>query len=189
MRLLPVLSITAVLAFPSTPLHAQQAAAGGSYTLLSLSYPDQIPNGFGGWLTWDAAPRGLALGADLGVNVFPEHHPVIGRQTQLQAGIRFGARTERLGGFARVRPGLVHFSERFFAPDTICILIFPPPESCLIAATNATLDLGGTAEVYVTPKSLIRLDLGDTLIRFGRSGQDPVWRHNLQFAAGVGLRF
>jgi hypothetical protein len=38
-------------------------------------------------------------------------------------------RGRRFGAFARVRPGMVHFSRRFFAPDTVCILIFPTPES------------------------------------------------------------
>ena len=175
------LLVFAFLIALSPALHAQNGSAGVTYTLLSLTYPDQMPNGFGGWLTWKFV--------DVGVNVFPEDHPIIGRQTQLLAGVRGGFRTERVGAFARVRPGLIHFSERFFQPEIPCILIFPPPESCLVDATNLALDLGGTVEVYPTPRSVIRIDAGDTLIRFDRTQLDPAWKHNLQFSAGGGLRF
>jgi len=172
----------------SPSLHAQHAAAGASYTLLSLTYPDQTRNGLGGWLTWDAA-AGLTVGLDVSASVFPEDDPIVGRQIQLLAGGRSGFRTGRFGAFARVRPGMIHFSERFFAPDTVCILIFPPPESCLIESTNLTVDAGGTVEVYPTSRSVLRLDAGDTLIRFSRAQRDPAWKHNLQFTAGAGVRF
>jgi hypothetical protein len=177
------------LALLSPVVHAQNAAAGATYTLLSLTYPDQIPNGFGGWLSWDFTRTGLIAGIDLGVNFFPENHPIIGRQTQLLGGVRGGVRARSFGVFARVRPGFVHFSERFFSPDVVCVLIFPPPESCLIEATNLALDLGGTIEVYPTPRSLLRFDIGDTMIRFLRDQQDAAWKNNLQFSAGVGIRF
>jgi hypothetical protein len=123
------------------------------------------------------------------VNLFPEDHPVIGRQTQLLAGVRGGVRSDRLAAFARVRPGLTHFTGRFTAPDIACIAIFPTPEACLIKATNFAVDAGGTFEVYPTLRTVLRFDLGDTVIRFARTGLDPAWKHNLQFVAGVGIRF
>jgi hypothetical protein len=162
---------------------------GASYTLLSLTYPDQIPNGFGGFLTWDLADSGLTFGLDAGVALFPDDHPIIGRQTQLVGGPRAGVRGRRFGAFARVRPGMVHFSRRFFAPDTVCILIFPTPESCLTRETNFAVDVGGTVELYPTTQSVVRVDLGDTAIRFTRSGRSPAWKHNFQFAGGAGFRF
>jgi hypothetical protein len=181
--------VLAVLLLSSPTLHAQNASAGASYTFVSLTYPDQIPNGFGGWVTWDVASNGPTLGVDVGLNFFPEDHPIIGRQTELLAGVRGGIRSSRFGAFGRARPGLMHFSRRFFAPDTVCILIFPPPESCLVKSTNAAVDLGGTVEVYPTPRSVLRIDVGDTLIRFARTRQDAVWKHNLQVALGAGMRF
>src|SRR5688500_788604 len=107
MRLL--LLVFVLLSACAAPLRAQDTTIGASYTLLSLTYPDQIPYGFGGWLTWRFV--------DVGVNLFPEDHPLIGRQTQVLAGLRGGIRTERIGAFARIRPGVIHFSERFFAPE------------------------------------------------------------------------
>ena len=179
MRILVVLFVLVSLC--STSLRAQEASAGASYTLLSLTYPDQIPNGFGGWLTWRFV--------DVGANFFPEDHPIIGRQTQLLAGVRGGLRTDRVGAYACVRPGIVHFSERFFAPEVVCIAIFPTPEACLIDTTNFAVDLGGTLELFPSRRTLVRFDIGDTLIRFDRTGQDALWKHNFQFAAGAGVRF
>jgi hypothetical protein len=146
-----------------------------------------MPNGLGGWLSWDLA--GAAVGFDVAANIFPEDHPIIGRQTQFLAGVRSGARMGKLGLFGRMRPGLVHFSERFLAPDIACIAIFPTPEACLIDATNFALDLGGIVELYPSRSTLVRIDIGDTLIRFNRSALDPAWKHNFQFAAGGGVRF
>jgi len=171
-------------------LHAQHATAGGSYAVVSLEYPDQIPNGFGGWYTWDlAANAGPTVGVDLGLNFFPEDHPIIGRQTQLFAGARGGLRYERLGIFGRLRPGIMHFSRQFLAPDTACVAIFPPPDDCLTRNANLTFDLGGTLEVYALDRFVVRADLGQTLIRFRRVGRDAVVQRNLQFTAGAGLRF
>jgi hypothetical protein len=185
-RLVPVLAFLVLL---SPALHAQNTSVGASYTLLSLTYPDEMPNGFGGWLSWDRSATGTTVGVDVGASFFPEDAPIIGRQTLLLAGGRAGVRRDRFAVFGRARPGVIHFSERFFQPEIACILIFPPPESCLIDSTNLTVDLGGTLELYPTPRSVVRIDVGDTLIRFARPEQDALWKHNFQFAAGAGLRF
>jgi hypothetical protein len=175
------LVVFAIVALLALPVRAQETTVGASYSLLSLTYPDQIPNGFGGWLTW----RFL----DVGANVFPGNHPIIGRQAQLVAGVRGGVQLAGVGAYARLRPGLMHFSERFMAPGIGCVAVFPPPEACLIDATNFALDLGGTLEFAPTARTVIRIDAGDTLIRFDRTELDPAWRHNLQVSAGAGLRF
>jgi hypothetical protein len=166
---------------------AQSAAIGGSYTLLSLAYPDEMPSGLGAWLSWDLV--GSAVGLDVAANIFPDDHPVIGRQTEFLAGVRSGVRIGQVGLFGRVRPGLVHFSERFLSPDIACIAIFPTPEACLTENTNFALDLGGIVELYPTQSTVVRIDVGDTVIRFDRSALDPAWKHNFQFSAGGGVRF
>jgi hypothetical protein len=173
--------------------YAQELQAGASYTLLSLSYPDQIPQGFGGWVSWDrvdaSADPSLTVGLDAALNVFPNDHPIIGRQVQLVAGVRGGLRTDRLRALGRIRPGVVSFSERFIAPDTVCIAIFPPPEECLVEEENFAVDVGLTFEWLASPRIVLRVDLGDTLIRFSREATDASWTNNLQFAAGAGWRF
>src|SRR5918992_5644647 len=109
MRRLLVLPV--LISVPAMPVGAQDRAFGASYTLLSLTYPDQIPNGLGGWFTWRVL--------DVGANLFPEDHPVIGRQAQLLAGARGGLRAGNFAAYARIRPGFVHFSGRFFAPEIV----------------------------------------------------------------------
>jgi hypothetical protein len=176
----PIVVLVLVSLLP-VPLRAQETTLGVSYTLLSLTYPDQIPNGFGGWLTWRFI--------DVGINLFPEDHPLIGRQTQVLAGARGGVRVGALAVFGRLRPGFIHFGRRFLAPELGCVAVFPTPEACLIDGTNLAADVGGTVEFSPSPRAVIRVDAGDTVIRFNRTELDAVWRHNFQFSAGVGMRF
>ena len=173
--------VLVLISLLAVPLRAQETTVGGAYTLLSLTYPDQIPNGFGGWLTWRLV--------DIGVNLFPEDHPIIGRQTQVLAGARGGFRLGSVAVYGRVRPGVIHFGRRFLAPEIGCVAVFPTPDACLIDATNLAVDLGGTAEFSPSPRAVIRIDAGDMLIRFNRTQLDPVWRHNFQLSAGAGVRF
>lgn len=188
--LVPVLALV-LLASPAA--HAQELQAGLSYTLLSLSYPDQVPNGFGGWVSWDlvdaSTDPSLTVGLDAALNVFPENHPIIGRQVQLVGGVRGGLRTEQLRALGRIRPGIVRFSERFIAPDTVCIAIVPAPEACLVDERNFAVDVGVTLEWLSSRRVVVRFDLGDTIIRFNREARDAAWTNNLQFAAGAGWRF
>lgn len=191
MRIVALLFALTLLTAPA--LGAQELQAGGSYTLISLSYPDQIPNGFGAWASWDlvdaSADPSLTVGLDAALNVFPEDHPIIGRQVQLLAGVRGGLRTDRLRALGRVRPGVVKFGERFIAPDTVCIAIFPTPEACLADERNFAVDVGVTLEWLTSRRLVLRFDLGDTLIRFNREARDAAWTNNLQFSAGAGWRF
>jgi hypothetical protein len=175
-----------VLAFLTftTSTAAQTFQLSGHYSALALEYPDQTRSGAGASLV--IAPRNW-IGADLSASFFAAED-VGGRAWQLLAGPRIGGTWEGLGLFARVRPGFIRFSERFYAPDVICIAIFPPPEACLANATNFSLDLGGTVEVAPTPATVLRFDLGDSLIRYRRP-DGASWKHSLQFTAGLGWRF
>jgi hypothetical protein len=188
-----VASILTLVLLLAPAAAAQELQAGGSYTLLSLSYPDQMPQGFGGWASWDfvdaSADPSLVVGLDGALNVFPEDHPIIGRQVQLLAGVRGGLRTDRYRALGRVRPGIVKFGERFIAPDTVCIAIFPTPEECLADERNFAVDVGVTFEWLATRRAVLRVDLGDTVIRFNREARDAFWTNNLQFSAGAGWRF
>ena len=103
-------------------------------------------------------------------------------------GIRDGARGNRIP-YGRVRPGFIHFSERFFKPQVVCPAIFPIPEACLAPKTNFALDVGGTVELSPAESTVLRFDLGDTLTRYGRATPAAAWYHGLQFAAGFGWRF
>ena len=98
-------------------------------------------------------------------------------------------RRERFAVVGRMRPGLVHFTERFLAPGIVCVALAPPPEGCLAKQTNLALDLGGAVELFPTPRTVVRVGFGGVLVRFVRDGSDPVWTRNWQLAAGAGYRF
>ena len=59
------------------------------------------------------------------------------------------------------------------------------------------LDVGGGLDVAATPRTFIRIDAGDRLVRYpglafdsSRTPQmDDFFSHDLRIAAGIGLRF
>jgi hypothetical protein len=108
--------------------------------------------------------------------------------------------------FGKVRPGFVGFdgaSEPF-----ACVLIFPPPLACTLAGgeTLFALDLGGGLELFTSPRTFIRVDAGDRMVRypapvirgnFPRRNDDrepsiendPFFGHDFRFTIGGGMRF
>lgn len=108
-------------------------------------------------------------------------------------GVKAGVRTDRLGVFAKVRPGFTHFSgSGLECVGDVCALAlfqFVRPED----GTEFALDLGGVFELYPSARTVARFELGDTMIRH-RSVAPPCWlssctSHNLSTKVGVGLRF
>ena len=101
-------------------------------------------------------------------------------------------RTERFGLFAKVRPGLARLSDQ----STGCVgigcaaMIFlaGPIEN----RTEFALDLGGVFEFYPTARTVARVDIGDTMIRYGGFEAPSCFTctsHNVSSRVGFGLRF
>lgn len=180
------LTLAAVLVFGSTS--SAQVHAGAHYSALALEYPEQTRSGAGAFVVY--SPREW-IGIDVGTSVFLSEE-IGGVAWQLLAGPRVGTEIAGLRIYAKVRPGLMRFSQRFYSPEIVCIAIFPPPDGCLVSNTNVALDVGGTVETDISPRTLLRFDLGDTLTRYRRGegeGFGAVWKHGLQFNAGIGWRF
>ena len=105
------------------------------------------------------------------------------------AGVKAGVRSGRLGVFAKARPGVTRLFDRGLGcTGEICALI-------LLARpdyrTEFAMDLGGVFEVYPSPGSLVRFDLGTTIVRqrsFAPPCRDCTTR-NLSSSLGVGWRF
>ncbi len=151
--------------------------------------------GFGGRLTYNVT-RNIGLEAELGF--FPKRSERItnlsgGRTIQGLFGAKVGIRREKVGVFGKLRPGFLSFSGAL--PD-----IFIPPQFGRV--THFALDAGGVVEFYPTRRSIIRFDLGDTVIHYGkqtfsRSSGNTILTirtfnhntHNVQFSAGIGIRF
>lgn len=112
------------------------------------------------------------------------------RRVDAFAGARLGYRGDRIGVFAKVRPGLTRLSHQGVeCGGDVCIL-------ALIAVpdyrTEFALDLGGVIEFYPSGRLITRIDLGDTLIRRRASGAPPFGEgttHNLSSTFGLGFGF
>ena len=106
-------------------------------------------------------------------------------------GVRAGKRTKHYGLFAKVWPGLT----RFYLLGTT-----PGPNSFEQGHTRFTADVGGVFEYYPHRHAAIRVDVGDTMVRF-KTGDffyqrldEPMFvqrklSHNLQVIVGFALRF
>jgi len=163
-----------------------QVDVGAHYSSLVLGDPGQARSGVGGWFAYRFV-RAIAL--DANVSVFPSENGEGGRVSQALIGASLGWRGERIGVFGKVRPGWVHFSDRFIAPGVVCIAIFPTPEGCLVDATNLAIDVGGVFNFYPTRSTVLRVDVGDTALRRGSYRPSAEWTQHLQVNVGAGWRF
>lgn len=118
-----------------------------------------------------------------------------GQKAQFFAGVKAGARNERVGVFAKARPGVMRFKE--LSSFNNCNIGFAV--NCRSnGQTNFAFDVGGVVEFYPTARTIIRVDAGDTIIRYrgNNSGSfantvviQPATKHNFQVSIGFGYRF
>ena len=106
-------------------------------------------------------------------------------------GVRAGKRTKRYGLFAKVRPGVTRF---------YLLGVTPGPNVFEQGHTRFAVDVGGVFEYYLHRHAAIRVDVGDTMVRF-KTGDffykrldEPMFvqrklSHNLQVNVGFALRF
>jgi hypothetical protein len=197
-----VLFLLAVIISCSRPAAAQATEPVFDASLIvvgtSSSEFDTSDVGIGGRLGWRPRPI-LSAEAELTVypGGFPDGAAFSGGRVEGLFGVTVGPRLPRLRPFAKMRPGFVTFQE---APEPVaCILIFPPPLSCVLAGgkTVFALDVGGGVELLPTARLVIRVDAGDRMLRYPRERlgtggaiEDAAFfSHDVRFAAGVGVRF
>lgn len=171
---------------------APKVEVGAHYTLLRFRDFDTTDSGVGGRLTFNLSDS-FALEGEF--NFFPEKRRNFAEPFYLDSqryqglfGVKYGVRGDSAGIFGKLRPGFVHFGEGTFDP-TIQTLVPVPPTA---KSTEFALDIGGVFELYPSRHTVLRFDVGDTIINFGRSpvsNQPGFTSHNLQISAGVGLRF
>lgn len=176
---------------------------GGHLSVMRLSEFEKTDAGVGGRISFNLNRH---VGLDAEFSYFPQtvngarvpetSAPGVEGRVQGLFGVKAGQRGERFGLFGKLRPGFVRFLDN---GPVVCPAVVPPPLSCGLAAgrTELALDYGGVAEIYTSRHTMIRLDLGDTLIRYsggpylrpnGKTNDDHL-SHNLQLNIGFGLRF
>jgi len=186
---------------------APKLEAGVQYSLLRLKAQQPFNNpifeiidpdfttsdsGFGGRITSNLTDSFSLEGE---VNYFPEERQnfseplyINSKRTQGLFGVKYGKRSDRAGIFAKARPGFMHFGPG--TPDPRIQTFAPVPGN--ISSTEFAMDIGGVLEFYPSRHTMLRFDVGDTIIRYGTgsvSGRPAFTTHNLQLTVGAGFRF
>jgi hypothetical protein len=193
LKTLMTTAVAIALPFLLAPMRAQaqyetpKLELGMQFALLGLDgaqpvLSDATEPGFGGRITWNLNHHYSVEGE---VNLFPNDRLERGRITQALFGMKMSARIENAGVFLKIRPGLIHFDQA--APILTGRGSFN--------ATNFAIDLGAGLEFYLSRRTMMRFDFGDTIIRLGGincpfpgcPGADI--SNNFQFNAGIGWRF
>jgi hypothetical protein len=197
-----VLSAFAVLVFAPLSVFAQTAESqfqiGVHVTTATSSEFDATDVGIGALVSW--RPGGL-FGADAELTFYPsdfaDEPAFSASRVEGLFGITVGPRIGAIRPFAKFRPGFVRFAE---APEAFpCILIFPPPLACQLAAghTGFALDIGGGVEFQTTAHTFVRVDAGDRAVKYpgptidsdGSVKEDSFFSHDFRFQIGGGVRF
>jgi hypothetical protein len=154
--------------------------------------------GVGGRVSWHPAPL---FGIEGELSVYPgelaDEPAFSGGRLEGLFGATIGPRMGRLRPFAKFRPGFVTYREA--SEPVPCILIFPPPLHCALAAgdTLFALDIGGGVEWYPSDRTFVRVEAGDRAIRYpspvidsdGTVQDEAFFGHDFRLAFGGGLRF
>jgi len=173
---------------------------GAQVTSAQIGELDATDVGVGARAAWQPLSLPL-LGLEGELNFYPRNVPsrvaVSSSRVEGIFGVTAGPRIDRWRPFARFRTGFLRVGE---APGPIaCILIFPPPLSCTLAAgaTLLTWDVGGGIEVDLARRTFMRVDVGDRMTRYpgltiGPADEildDHLVGHDLRVAIGAGWRF
>jgi hypothetical protein len=156
----------------------------------------------------DEASKGLGLrfgynlnehlAVDAETSFFPRTHlgnDQGGQNVQGFVGLKAGARSKYVGIFAKARPGVMFIGTSTSGFDCDTSGSF---RACRPERNHLALDAGVVAEVYPTSRTIIRVDLGDTIVRFRSAGRNVFngtqtsssdVTHTFQASVGFGYRF
>jgi hypothetical protein len=155
---------------------------------------DATVKGFGGRLAYNLT-KNIAIDGE--ASFFPAAHfsnEELGQKMQGLLGVKAGWRNRKVGVFAKARPGVIWFGE--FSSRGSCSGT-PFGSVCGVAhEKDFAMDLGGVFEFYPSERAIVRVDAGDTIIRYqsrpsgvGFPGIPAATKHNLQLSIGFGWRF
>jgi hypothetical protein len=194
--------VLVVVLLLASPAAAQSFEASAQFVSSQWSEFDGTDRGIGGRFTWKPMPL---VGVDAELAWYPGDFPPDGipfTQDHVEGlfGVTVGPRLERVRPFGKFAAGFLHTSstQEFIA----CIAIFPPPLTCLMAASRTlpAMDFGGGVELSVTDRTFVRVDATARMlkypgpsIQFGDTDRtvrdDDFWGTGFRFTAGGGFRF
>jgi hypothetical protein len=176
------------------PAELGKAEVGGHITFINLKTFLTKATGAGGRFTYNVH-KFVALEAE--GNFIPDTYPdyyTFERGTwaiQGLFGVKSGLHFGRFGVFGKVRPGFIRF-------NTVPVAEIPyqtpsggfSSTTVYGSKTRPAMDVGGTIEISVSRRSILRFDLGDTISKHRYLGSDSDFlTHNLQFSVGMSARF
>jgi hypothetical protein len=130
------------------------------------------------------------LAVDAETSFFPSDqfgNNLVGQNAQGFVGVKAGKRTKYVGIFAKARPGVMFIGNSTSGLDCDDRGAF---SVCRPEHNHLALDAGVVAEFYPSSRTIIRVDLGDTIVRFRDTRRDiSDVTHNLQASIGFGFRF
>ncbi len=194
-RLFQLTSTSILLTLLCTIVTAQseipKTEVGVHYTGLRLDRFDNVGPGIGGRVTRNLNDN-LAVEGE--INFFPQSRPfdrfVVESEEKFQGlfGVKAGLRRNKFGLFLKARPGFLR-AKHYALDKPGCV----SSDSCVEGRTLFNFDVGGVFEFYPQDRFLLRVDVGDTVIRLSRRYLNtpeinPV-KGCLQISAGVGYRF
>ena len=195
------LAIAASAAFGQSG--SSRVEVGGQVNVLRLSDSSDINVGFGGRVTFDLA-RWVSVEGEyqfVPLDALEMTSTTIGgsvvglryerRRSTGLFGVKAGYRGERMGLFAKVRPGFTVLSDRGLGclGDVCALMLLAVPEY----RSEFALDFGSVVEIYPSSRWLARIDVGSLMIRH-RSTAPPCafgdcTTFNLATSFAMGIRF
>jgi hypothetical protein len=183
----------------TSAVSAQSFNVGAHFVGSQWSEFDGTDYGVGGRFAWNPAP---VIGIEAELNWYPSEFPgerlaFSGDRLEGILALSAGPRLGRLRPFVRGGAGFLTSTE---APEAFaCILIFPPPLSCAMAAgqTMPAFEIGGGVEVSTSAATFLRFDAVDRILKypgptFGPAdeiNEDGFFGHAFKFTLGGGIRF
>ncbi|HTV01174.1 MAG TPA: outer membrane beta-barrel protein [Luteitalea sp.] len=202
-----LVAVAAVMALGGSDARAQARTTsievGGQVNVLRLSDASDTNIGVGGRVTVDVS-RWVSLEGEYQFtpsdeftvsNVLPDGARVGVRYERRRStavfGVKAGYRGDRIGVFAKARPGVTRLSNRGVEcqGDACALILLVVPEY----RPEFVVDLGGVLELYLAQRWVARVDVGTLLIRH-RSTAPPCagtscTSNNLAASVGLGVRF
>ena len=133
-----------------------------SSTLFSNRLTKRTDSGAGGRFTYNFGP---SLAFETAATYFPTNSSDRtfqdgGTAVSIFAGIKAGIRKRRFGVFFKARPGILSLRNVVTSTAT-------PSDLTTARKTHAALDTGGVLEFYPSARTILSLDAGGTLVRYG----------------------